>query len=179
MLRQVFPSFGFSSLSDGQRFQEIAFKFEEQWQTAMNDNNEANLKELKNQMTENQRKRIDLIASALVELDFNELKYFELLLGERARQKNNDISLMSLYTDWAQVKRSSKKSLKKGIEQICLGRYNQRKSNIITFFSYFFYKENVYLLFLLTYKRRMENTCLLTPTGFYNRNRFQKCGQVV
>jgi hypothetical protein len=109
-LRQTGGCFAFSSTTEGQRFQDIAFKFEEQWQSMTSENNEASLKELKNQMTENQRKRIDLIASALVELDFNELKYFELLMGERARKRDKDISLMSLYTDWPQVKRSSKRT---------------------------------------------------------------------
>ena len=111
-LRHTSTCFGFSSTSEGQRFQDIAFKFEEQWQTMIGENNEANLKELKNQMTENQRKRIDMIASALVELDFNELKYFELLMGERARKNDKDISLMSLYTDWPQVRRASKRTSK-------------------------------------------------------------------
>lgn len=68
------------------------------------------LQELEKELTENQRKRVQLLAQALLELNTFELRYFSTALREKVF-KTSGINPLKLNLDWPTVKQLGNKSI--------------------------------------------------------------------
>ena len=68
------------------------------------------LQELEKELTENQRKRVALLAQALLELNTLELRYFSTALREKVF-KTSGINPLKLNLDWPTVKQMGNKSI--------------------------------------------------------------------
>jgi large subunit ribosomal protein L7/L12 len=83
--------------------EDLAFKFEREWKKLHDERNASQLQELEKELTENQRKRVQLLAQALLELNTFELRYFSTALREKVF-KTSGINPLKLNLDWPTVK---------------------------------------------------------------------------
>jgi len=83
--------------------EDLAFKFEREWKKLYDERNASQLSELEKELTENQRKRVALLAQALLELNTLELRYFSTALREKVF-KTSGINPLKLNLDWPTVK---------------------------------------------------------------------------
>jgi len=87
------------------KMEDLAFKFEREWKQIYDERNTQQLGELAKELTENQRKRVDLLAQALLELNVFELRYFSTAIRDKV-YKTSGINPLKLNLDWPVVKQA-------------------------------------------------------------------------
>jgi len=88
-----------------EKMEDLAFKFEREWKQIYDERNTQQLGELAKELTENQRKRVDLLAQALLELNVFELRYFSTAIRDKV-YKTSGINPLKLNLDWPVVKQT-------------------------------------------------------------------------
>jgi len=85
--------------------EDLAFKFEREWKKIYDERNTQQLNELGKELSENQRKRVDLLAQALLELNIFELRYFSTAIRDKVF-RTSGINPLKLNLDWPTVKQA-------------------------------------------------------------------------
>lgn len=95
----------FSTAIKDQQFEDIAAKFEREWKLVYDETNTNQAAELSQVLTPNKKKRAELLAEAIVEMDLFELRYFSTLVRDRVA-KTSGINPLKLNVDWPSLKQA-------------------------------------------------------------------------
>ena len=87
----------------GEKYQDECFKFEREWKKIVEERDEEQDRVLKEEMTEAQRKMVDMIVDKMVYLNVFELRYLALSLKRRIG-RSTGINPLKLNMDWPSIK---------------------------------------------------------------------------
>jgi len=85
------------------KYEEMAFKFEREWKKIYDERNQQQLAALNEELTEFQKKRIDLLAQAFLECNVFELRYLSSIIRDKI-WKTTGVNPLKLNLDWPTLK---------------------------------------------------------------------------
>ncbi|KAL4429298.1 hypothetical protein ABPG74_002284 [Tetrahymena malaccensis] len=90
-------------IAKDEQYQELAFKFEREWQKIQRETEDKQRQALDAELTPAQKKRVEFIADAFIELNIMEIRYLNHTLKERLI-KTTGLSPLKVNIDWPSLK---------------------------------------------------------------------------
>lgn len=85
------------------KYEEMAFKFEREWKKIYDERNQQQLSALNEELTEHQKKRIDLLAQAFLDCNVFELRYLSSIIRDKI-WRTTGVNPLKLNLDWPSLK---------------------------------------------------------------------------
>jgi large subunit ribosomal protein L7/L12 len=86
-----------------EQYQEECFKFEREWKKISQEKDAKQMEELNKELTEHQKKKVELLVNATLQLNMFELRYYSGIIKERVA-RSTGMNPMKLNMDWPSIK---------------------------------------------------------------------------